>query len=181
MKTLNLFILICVLGISFFSCEEEYFFYGKEIEGEFIEAEIDGQLLRTTKSSVGINSNRYSFGPINFQNDTLDQLVMIRLSDNGTESLSIFGFNLRLTETEFPLFISGDPFDPSIEPNIRLAYEQNRETDEEQIFNGQLEVIIEQWDEENYLEGSFSGTVINLSGVARQIDNGSFRIQVSRP
>lgn len=181
MKTLNLFILLCVLGVCCSSCEEEYFFYGKEIEGEFIEAEMNGQVIRMAAHDGYGSSDAYFFSTLQLQGDTVDQLNLIRFSSNGTESFSIYGFNLRLLDSSFPLFIPSDPEDVFNEPYISFEYKQNRITDREIIFNGTLDLTIDSWDEEDYMQGTFSGTVIATDGTTRTVENGTFRIQVSRP
>ena len=164
----------------FFSCEPEYTYLAKEVEGEFFEAEIDGQFFRFTHH-YPINS--YSFLTLSTIDSFViqDQLFIGAISEDGTQSMSIRGANLRLLDTDFPFSVS-DTLGGMDDPTITFTLEREIT----QIFfnelreSGRVSLTVEEWDSDDYIEGTFEGTVIDENRNNKEVKNGHFRIKVVR-
>ena len=178
MKTL---IPICFILLFLVSCQKEDFVRGKVINGEFIEAEIDGQLTRLASIPA---FGRYAYYQVQRGVDStiiLDQMQLERVSENGNTSITLVGTNLNLLDASFPLEVSADQIFSGTEPFVTMILWQERISDSPPSSkSGSTNLTLLSWDENDILEGTFSGEVVG-SGAPTVVENGTFRIWVPRP
>lgn len=104
---------------------------------------------------------------------SLDQLNLIRYSEDGKEGLQIFVQGWRLLEQNFPLQLSPENglCNNCLPAELQFVRLSNNEFKEEVIF---LDMLIDEWDEDGYMTGTFSGT----AGSSLSVINGTFRIRI---
>lgn len=165
--------------VLFSSCEPKYTYLSKEVEGEFVEAEIDGQLYRFTRHSPNSGYDFYA-SVIQISNVTIiqDQLLIGTYSEDGTKNMSIRVFNLWLDDSDLPLSVPID-LDGLTDPRATLTFQNDLTFNSENRAGvGRVQLTIEEWDSEDYLIGTFEGEISPETGIIQVVENGNFRIKV---
>lgn len=178
MKTfIDLLLFLGLVG-GLVSCQEEFHTtIGHTLEGQFIEAEIDGvpHYLATTNGCSSANKYYYQDAPeLEFP---LDQLNVMRQSQQGDRAIYFYVLQGRLLQDEFPIFYEAEELTAYCR-HVELQYYEEKGSKRERVYKGLVNMILQDWDEEGFLTGSFDGVLRSEGGDLKKIDDGAFRIRV---
>ncbi|MEM6965512.1 MAG: hypothetical protein AAF573_12145 [Bacteroidota bacterium] len=171
---IQVLMMTCIIALTNGCTKEETLL---KTSGEFIEASINNDLIRYESTSASPYNNYYFYDTIITSVDTIiqDQLNLIRYADDGDKSFDIFITGRRLDKNEVPITLN----------NVSLQW-RNHAADIQNIFgpgdganySGGADLVIEDWDENDFLSGSFSGNISTVTGKSLSVKNGKFRIQI---
>lgn len=166
--------LLCCLA----ACQNEYHItVGNTLEGQFIEAEIAGVKHYMATTNGCSSSNRYYYLDAPELTLPMDQLNVMRQSKQGDRAIYFYALQGRLLQEEYPIFYQAEELAAYCR-HVELQYYENQGSKKERIYTGLVNMTLNDWDEEGFLDGSFDGVLRSEGGEVKEIKNGLFRIRV---
>lgn len=145
--------------------------------GEFIEANVGNQFVRYESTNGNVFNNTYYNDTIFGISDTIiqDQLNLIRYAENGDKSFDIFILGRKLKRDDVPINLANVELQwRDYTQDVQVVFGQ----DDNVNYTGRVDLVIEEWDENNFLAGSFFGDIGTKTGDELSVENGKFRIQI---
>ena len=177
MKTFLHISLLLLLLSGLPACQDELFVtVGPPLDGQFMEARLDGQWVRLEHTMGGLHGNVYYFEEYPDLEHPLDQLNLVRKSGNGRTAMHMYVLQGRLLETAYPVEFDADEIIGFCR-HAELQVYENAGTTKEKRSTGLVDLIIDTWDAEGFMEGTFNG-IVNGEGRAIEVREGRFRIKV---
>jgi|GEM_PF-3682115 len=173
------FLSLLVLGcIS--SCEKEaHIRLGHTLEGQYIQAQVNGEEIYLATTNGCVSGNQYYYEELPNNPIPLDQLNMIRQSRNGDKAMHFYVTQGKLLEDEFPLIFQEGVYEGFCR-HVELQYYENQGSSKEIQYTGLVDMSIDSWDDEDFLQGTFEGIVRAPGSKWKEIKAGAFRIKVLR-
>ncbi|NRB47349.1 MAG: hypothetical protein HRU41_06725 [Saprospiraceae bacterium] len=180
MKTFVYSFLWMVVVSSLMSCEKEsYVSIGHTLEGQYIQAELNGEEIYLATTNGCIHGNKYYYAEYPNNPLPLDQLNLIRQSRDGKTAMHFYVSQGRLLQDDYPLIFEEGVHETYCR-QVELQYYENQGTSKEVKYCGLISMIIEEWDDEDFLIGTFDGIVRAPGSKWKEIKKGAFRIKVRR-
>ena len=168
---------VCLLGLIVLlglSCEEKFNAYGIELEEEYVEASFNGQLRRLNT----VNSIEYSVLDTTASIINTDQLLLGRGSQNGDAQIQFHLIGWQIASAEFPLEVN---LSSTIPVAILWYFERPPDGRNAIFYEGTaLDLTISSWDENDIMEGTFSGVLFAEEKGEIQLEDGKFRLKIIR-
>lgn len=160
------------------SCEKEsYINLGHTLEGQYIQAEVNGEELYLATTNGCVSGNKYFYAELANNPLPLDQLNMIRQSRDGKTAMHFYVSQGKLLQDEYPLIFEKGTYEAYCR-HVELQYYENQGTSKEVKYGGLVNMIIEEWDDEGFLVGTFDGIVFASGSKRKELRNGTFRIRI---
>ncbi len=161
------------------SCEKEsHISIGHTLEGQYIQAEVNGEDIYLATTNGSISGNQYFYQEFPNNPLPLDQLNMIRQSRDGKTAMHFYVSQGQLLQDEYPLIFEEGVYEAYCR-HVELQFYENQGTAKEVKYCGLVNMIIEEWDDEGFLVGTFDGIVRAPGSKWKDLKNGVFRIRVA--
>lgn len=172
---------LCMLAVGcLMSCEKEsYVSIGHTLEGQYLQAELNGEETYLATTNGCIHGNKYYYAEYPNNPLPLDQLNLIRQSRDGKTAMHFYVSQGRLLQDDYPLIFEEGVYEAYCR-HVELQYYENQGTSKEVMYKGLVNMVIEEWDEEGFLSGTFDGIIRAPGSKWKEIKNGAFRIKVRR-
>ena len=180
----TIYFYLLILSIPFFnSCEKKVLLKPTD---EFIEAKFGDEFIRYTSTLPNPFNNQYYNDTVEYMINGIptkivqDQLNLLRHSDNGRKSIEIYILQSELTKDQIPINL---PHKTTCSVELQLRdYDSNVQStfgpSDDVNYKGHVQLTIESWDDNNYLEGNFSGNISTSTGKGLNVSEGKFRVQI---
>lgn len=160
------------------SCEKEsHVMLGHTLEGQYIQAEVNGEDIYLATTNGCVSGNKYYYTEFVDNPLPLDQLNMIRQSRDGRTAMHFYVSQGKLRQDEYPLIFEEGVYETYCR-HVELQYYENQGTAKEIKYSGLVNMIIEEWDDEGFLLGSFDGIVRATGSKWKKLEDGAFRIKI---
>lgn len=143
---------------------------------EFIEANINGKVVRANAVASGYVSDIYRYYEDSVSNFVTDFLQISRQTENNDYQFYIWVNNQTLHEQTFPITITSLT-SPNTDANMTVF--QSPRSEDMQIYWGAIEITITNWGPDNIMEGTFTGVLTQHETTDQlNVEDGSFRLYV---
>ncbi len=160
------------------ACEKEsYVRIGHTLDGQYLQAEVNGEDVYLATLLGNSFGNIYYYAELPNNPLPLDQLNLIRQSRDGKTAMHIYVSQGRLLQDEYPLIFEEGVHEGYCR-QVELQFYENYGTSKEVKYCGMINMIIESWDDEGFLVGTFDGIARAKGSRWKELKNGSFRIRV---
>ena len=172
---------LCLAAWGFLSaCEKEsHISIGHTLEGQYIQAQVNGVDVYLATTNGCISGNQYYYAEFPDNPLPLDQLNLIRQSRDGKTAMHFYVSQGQLLQDDYPLIFEAGVYEAYCR-HVELQFYENQGTSKEVRYVGLVNMIIEDWDDEDFLVGTFDGIVRAPGSKWKELREGAFRIKVIR-